>query len=276
VTFGFAGSTRLAVAVLLLCACTIEAVSFNVNNERASLAREKVASASDGSFDTFLDRLMRAESDGRDFLASSRSTALGPFQFIKGTFLEVTRKHFDAETANMTEEQVLALRTDRGFSRRAVAAYLREMAEFLGGQGLEPTFAHLRLAYLVGPNAAVRVIQASSEKPVSEVLAPGAVKANPFMAGMTAAGLIDKAARDISEDRDGPDAAPSPRVRVAAAAPEPRVAPRPQESGAGKPKCNPNLASCRHFLAVRAQKPRVAESRGPDKAQPRKKRQTTS
>jgi hypothetical protein len=41
--------------------------------------------ASDTAFGTFLDRLMHAESAGRDSAANPRSTALGPFQFIKST-----------------------------------------------------------------------------------------------------------------------------------------------------------------------------------------------
>jgi hypothetical protein len=263
------GSVRVVAAALLLCIFTVEAASHAVHSERASLAREKVAGAADARFDIFLDRLMRAESDGRDFLANPRSTALGPFQFIKGTFLEVTRRHFVAETASLTEEQILALRTNRAFSRRAVAVYLREAAVFLGGQGFEPTFAHLRLAYLVGPSGAVRVMQAASETPVSEILAPGALKANPFMAGMTAADLIAKAARDVSRDGDG--SAPAPRGRATVAGPAPRIAPGLQTRMSEKAKCNVKLPSCRRWIALRAQKPRVAESRGPDKTQQRKK-----
>ena len=76
----------------------------------------------DAHFETFLDRLMRAESNGRDFAANPRSTALGPFQFIKATFIEVTRRHF-AEVASFSDEQVLALRTDRAYARRAAAIY---------------------------------------------------------------------------------------------------------------------------------------------------------
>lgn len=271
--FGFAGSVRLAAAALLLCACTIEAASFNVDDEAASLAGKRVAGASDASFDAFLDRLMRAEFGGRDLLASSRSTALGPFQFIKGTFLEVTRKHFGNETSTMTEEQVLALRTDRAFSRRVVSAYLRETAAFLGEQGFEPTFAHLRLSYLVGPNAAVKVMAAAPETALSVVLAPGAIKANPFMVNMKAADLIARAARDISREDDGSDLTAAPRQRTASEGPAPRAValPRARPGGVEKAKCNSKSPSCRRWIALRRQKPRVADSKGPDKDR-RKKR----
>ena len=76
-----------------------------------------------GAFDSFLDHLMRAESNGRNTAANPRSTALGPFQFIKSTFLDVMRRHFSADIAHLNETDILALRTDRGFARRAAAAF---------------------------------------------------------------------------------------------------------------------------------------------------------
>jgi hypothetical protein len=124
---------------------------------------------------------------------------------------------------------------------------------------------------LVGPYAAVRVMQASPGASVSELLGPAVLKANPFMAGKTAADLIARAARDVSKDDDGPDSAPAPRVRTASAAPAPRVAPRPHVLTAEKAKCSEKLPSCRRLNALRAQKPRVADSPGPDKGQQRKK-----
>jgi hypothetical protein len=248
---------------------------FSVDAASISLAREKVAGASEASFETFLDRLMQAESGGRDSLASGRSTALGPFQFIKGTFLYVTHRYFAGEVANLTEEQVLALRTSRTFSRRAVSAYLRENAAFLGDKGFEPTFAHLRLSYLVGPNAAAKVMAASPQTTLSEVLAPGALKANPFMANMTAANLIARAARDVSREDDGSDLTASPRVRTVSESPVPRAAAPPHErpGSAEKAKCSSGLASCRRFIALRAQKARSAESRGLEKDQLKKRRE---
>src|SRR5262249_58306119 len=52
------------------------------------------ATADRSAFDSFLDHLMRAESGGRDTAANPRSTALGPYQFIKSTFLDLARRHF--------------------------------------------------------------------------------------------------------------------------------------------------------------------------------------
>ena len=72
----------------------------------------------------YLDRLMAAESGGRLDAKNPRSTALGPFQFIESTFLFVVNEDFPSEVASLTREQVLALRTEIGFSRRAACKRL--------------------------------------------------------------------------------------------------------------------------------------------------------
>ena len=69
------------------------------------------AAADRPAFDMFLDRLMRAESGGRDTAANPRSTALGPYQFIKSTFLDLARRHFGIEVQELSEDEILRLRT---------------------------------------------------------------------------------------------------------------------------------------------------------------------
>jgi hypothetical protein len=222
----------------------------------AAVAPGKVslaASADRSAFDTFLDRLMRAESGGRDTAANPRSTALGPYQFIKSTFLEVARRHFGVEVQELSEDEILKLRTDRAFARRCAETYSRENLAFLTEQGLEPTFGHLRLAFLVGPFAAARLLQASPATPVGDVLGPAVIRANPFMARMSASNLIAKSARDVGERASEVDPAPPPQVRVAAAQPKPVASPRPaQRALIARHGCNPKLASCRKFVELRA------------------------
>ena len=187
-------------------------------------------------FETFLDRLMRAESNGRDFAANPRSTALGPFQFIKATFIDVARRHF-AEVAALSDEEVLALRTDRAYARRAAAIYSMENLAYLTGRGLKPALGDLRLAYLVGPTAAARLMQAHPQTPASDILGAPVVRANPFMAGMSASELIARSARDVGEHhRTNVAMAPEPRRRTIGIQPGPRAQPRP-----GSASCCRNL-----------------------------------
>ena len=163
----------------------------------------------------FLDLLMAAESGGRQYTKNRRSTALGPFQFIESTFLFVVKRHFPSEVTGLSERQVLALRTDMVFSRRAAAAYVNDLMSALKDSGLPVTRANLRLAFLVGPFAAVRVLRTPPNQPLRRVLSAKAIAANPYMFGATVAMLVRKAASDVSATAPG---RPDLLKRVSAAA----------------------------------------------------------
>lgn len=200
------------------------------------IAAQPAETAPPASFDAFLDRLMTAESGGRSDAKNPRSTALGPFQFIESTFLEITRRHFPSETAGLTEKQTLRLRTDAVFARRAAAVFCRENIRYLKERGHEPTFAHLRLAFLLGPADAARIMQAQAHRPLTQVLSAPVVKANPFMRRMSVADLLARSARDVAHDRT---------ERVAAVA-SPQSDARPaRRGGASAPKRAPERSAAR-------------------------------
>lgn len=149
----------------------------------------------------FLDRLMIAESGGRSDARNPRSTAVGPYQFIESTWLLLARRIFAVETQAMTPVEVLDLRSDRAFARRAAEAYTNDNAAILVANGLEATFPRLRLAFLLGAQGAVRVLQAPPQTRVTALLGPAVSNANPFMYGLSAEGLIARAARDLDVPR---------------------------------------------------------------------------
>jgi hypothetical protein len=185
--------------------------------------------APDEAFDFFLDRLMHAESAGRSHAKNPRSSALGPFQFINSTFIAVMRRHFPDDVARMSEREILKLRTNREVARRAAEAFSKDNMAFLVERGVTPTFGHLRLAFLLGPQGAARVLQAAPSRPVAHVLEGGVIAANPFMRRMTVADLVARATRDVSPK--GSDGVQRPVVAaaepVAPAVPEPLAAPVP-------------------------------------------------
>ena len=123
-----------------LLACTLSGGAGATTEVPAATptAAQPAIGAPAGAFDTFLDRLMRSESNGQDAAKNPRSTALGAFQFIKSTFLDVMRRHFPADVANLNESDILALRTDRGFARRAAQAFSKENLDYLADRGLKP------------------------------------------------------------------------------------------------------------------------------------------
>jgi hypothetical protein len=236
-------------ATVALASARAVATSNASGSPETTIANEIAATAPLSSFETYLDRLMGAESGGRSDAANPRSTALGAFQFIKSTFLEVTRRHFSAEVAGLDEQRILRLRTDREFARRAAAAFSKDNIVYLNEKGLEPTFAHLRLAFLLGPADAARLLQAHPQTRVVEILSAPVIRAKPFMGRMSATDLLEKSVRDVTPD---PIIAVSPRPQLRSAA---RVRPTTRDGlGAGiairKESCNQKLASCHRFIAL--------------------------
>jgi hypothetical protein len=216
--------------------------------------------------EAFLDRLMMAESGGRDTAANPRSTAIGPFQFIKATFIDVARRNFPRAVAELSDEQLLELRTSRSFARAAAAAYTGENAALLKAQGLTASLPNLRLAFLLGATGAVRVLQASPQQRLSDVLGASVLRANPFMVGMTATGLIARATREVL----GRDHVADPATREPGAVVRPHAQVRPEArprpgsqavpakapaaAPALKVSCNRKLTPCRRWIALQKQK----------------------
>ena len=230
------------VALAVCCTWSIEVQAKSPAEQIVAEKSEKAVPTGDPplTMDIFLDRLMLAESGGRDDARNPRSTATGPFQFIVSTFLAVARRHFPDETAKLTTAQILALRTDRKFARKAAEAYTRDNATHLAAAGQKPTFPHLRLAFLLGPGGAVKVLSAPPKDRLSRLLRRAVLRANPFMARMTAADLIDRAARDIRTDpKATAGVAPRHRGKAAPRGPQIRV------------RCNLARASCRRWLALK-------------------------
>lgn len=201
------------------------------------------------TMDVFLDRLMMAESGGRTNARNLTSTALGPYQFIASTWLTIANRHFKTETASLRVDQILALRTDLDLARRAADIYTQENAAYLAAQGHATTFANLRLAFLVGAGGASRVLSAAADTPAGELLGTTVIGANPFMNKLTAAGLIARAARDISIDPKsvaGITADPSLLQSIKADGAKSAAAKPPRVAVA----CDLSLPSCRRWLAL--------------------------
>jgi hypothetical protein len=251
---------------------------------------EVAVGAPDAAFDAFLDRLMRAESNGISHAKNPRSSALGPFQFINSTFLAVMRQHFPDVIARLSERQVLALRTRHDVARQAAKAFSKDNMAYLMSRGVTPTFGHLRLAFLLGPEGAARVLTAPPGKAVTQVLESGVIAANPFMRRMTVADLVARATRDVSPrpgdqpapaivaesapppPADGPAAAqPEQPLRVAdAEAAAPEVAPQPvdatadtktAEATAVEPKASEPKAAEAKSAEVKTAEATVSESK---------------
>ncbi len=207
------------------------------------------------TMEAFLDRLMMVESGGRAFAKNPLSTAVGPFQFIASTWLQIAREAFPDDIKDLKPHEVLALRTDNAFARRAAHRYTMQNAAYLVANGQQATFPNLRLAHLVGAGGALRILGAKPETPVVKLLGATVIGANPFMAAMTAEDLIGRATRDIAI-KAKLDTIINPDPDAVAA-----LAGQSGSGRAGKGKkararpaiavdCNLSLASCRKWLAL--------------------------
>lgn len=219
-----------------------------------SLSPAPVLAGPEMTLDTFLDRLMIAESGGRANAKNSRSTALGAYQFIASTWLQVMHASFTDDIKDLPAHEVLDLRLDPKISRRAAKIYTEQNAAYLANRKLPATFANLRLAFLVGPGGAASILEAKADTPVATLLGATAVGANPFLKSMTVADLLQRVSRDISDD---PRQSSGVAVQLAAASSEKHhgtaaraAKPRPQINVA----CSLSLPSCRRWLALAKQR----------------------
>jgi len=249
------GARRLgSLAALAIAACLVWAPDnatatgqSTAANNQADKATTKPAKAK-MTMDDFLDRLMIAESGGRDTAKNPLSTATGAFQFIESTFLSVMQRHYPDRVKKLDAAQILVLRTDRKTARDAARAYTLDNAQILAANGHKATFPHLRLAFLLGANGALRILDAKPETPLAPLLGPGVMRANPFMTRLTAAGLIARAARDVSLDpralaglKPIRDPVTGKIIMPARTARRPRI----------RVRCNLSRPSCRRWLALK-------------------------
>jgi len=95
-------------------------------------------------------------------------------------------------------------RADADFARRAAEAFSRDNIGQLRQQGIEPTFADLRLAFLLGAGDAARVIRAAPDTPTAQILSSVVLRANPFMGHMSTGDLLAKSVHDVEQDQSTP------------------------------------------------------------------------
>lgn len=136
-----------------------------------------------------VDQIIGVESGGNPNARNPRSSATGAGQFIDATWLDMLARHRPDLTTGRSREEVLSLRSDPALSRAMTEAYAAENAQKLESAGLPVTAGTSYLAHFAGPQGAVNILKADPSAPVSQIMGPAAVKANPFLANMTVADL---------------------------------------------------------------------------------------
>lgn len=134
---------------------------------------------------SIIDSIISAESGGNATAKNPRSSATGAGQFIQSTWIDMLSRNRPDLVEGKSPDEILALRNDPALSRQMTEAYAAENGAKLSQAGLPVTPGTQYLAHFAGPQGAVSVLQADPSAPVSSVLTPAAVKANPFLQGMT-------------------------------------------------------------------------------------------
>lgn len=214
-----------------------------------------------------IDSIIQVESGGDRYAKNPRSSASGPSQFIDSTWLSTVRTA-RPDLANKSDAELLALKTDPQLSREMTEAYANQNQAILTKAGVPVTDGNTYLAHFAGPGGAVKVLQADPTAPVGDILGPAVVKANPFLANMTAGDLQAWASKKVGGSAAQPQPAPaSPAAAPTAPLTVPQQAPifpaQPQQPGA-QPQSVPGGASFQVPADIQAPPIFFAPRRAPD------------
>lgn len=167
-----------------------------VNNDQAAAARLSAGrygaaaisgGVTGGAMSGFLDALEAVESAGGRQMVNARSSARGWHQFTDRTWLNVARRFGGDRISGLTEEQILALRYDRDFSRQMAEAHLQhDLGPELRGRGVDPGPLALYAGWHFGGDRGAAIMQAPANTPLSSLLSPAVLEANPHLRNMTA------------------------------------------------------------------------------------------
>ncbi len=162
------------------------AASAKGNAAAPELFAESARSAARIAHVPFADVLAKAaqESNFNPNLRSSQSSAAGPYQFVEHTWLDMLKRHGAAyglgkEAAQIKmhngvasvsdpalRKRLLDLRQDVPLSSAMAARYLNESSHDLGRSlGRTPTATEARIAYVLGPGGAAKLIRAARSHP---------------------------------------------------------------------------------------------------------------
>ncbi|WHQ69474.1 hypothetical protein [Methylorubrum extorquens] len=214
--------------------------------------------ATGGGMGDYLATTRAKESGGNDAAANPNSTALGRYQFTKGTWAGLAKQYPDL---GLTPNG----RTDPAQQERAMQAFTRDNARALTSAGIPINPTNLYGAHFLGASGASKFIPGalnSPDAPAASLVGPGVASANrtvffnrdgsPKTAGEVYAWM---------GGRRGGGSAPA-QTQVAAA---PQIAP-PQRSSVAVANNEPDVQALEREMGMLPSVPRQVASAEPDAA----------
>lgn len=136
----------------------------------------------------YLDNARSAESGGDDAAANPNSSALGRYQFLDSTWQGLMQQYPEL---GLTPNG----RTDPAQQERAMAKFTQDNARTLSGSGIPVNPGTLYAAHFLGAGGAQKALTADPATPMSALVDPGVISANPHLQGMTAGDFAQWAQR---------------------------------------------------------------------------------
>lgn len=140
--------------------------------------------ATDPGLADYFANARAAESGGNDQAANPKSSALGRYQFLEGTWNGLMQQHPEL---GLTADG----RTDPEQQERAMRAFTQENAAALAAKGLAVNPGSLYAAHFLGAGGASNVLGQDPSSPMSAYVDPGVIQANPQLANMSVGEFID-------------------------------------------------------------------------------------
>ncbi|MEW6626587.1 MAG: hypothetical protein AB1431_07345 [Pseudomonadota bacterium] len=145
----------------------------------------------------FMARVRRVESGGSDLAAAATSSAYGRYQFTKGTWLSYFKRRYPS--SGLSDASILAKRSDGALQDVLMRDLTEDNSRSLGGAGLEVTPTSLYTMHFAGPADGVRILRASLDTPIEQVMRPESVAANAWLRGKTVGDFLNIVKRKMGD-----------------------------------------------------------------------------
>lgn len=137
--------------------------------------------------DQFAAKMMQSENaTGNPSIKNPLSSATGNGQFLDKTWLKMIKNDRPDLAKGQSDAQILAMRSDPALSAQMTSQFAIENGVALSQNGQPVISSTLAMAHRLGVQGAEKVLSATPSTPLSSLLSPEVMKANPDLQDKTA------------------------------------------------------------------------------------------